>query len=182
MQTICGTVPLTSNLTALACRVRVAREYSHTHTRVLARVHASTRKRTRSRSNACTKFTRSGHASLIPKPSTFFRGGRGLGIDAIDTRSRVLRALVTRAHTRVTRIVRANIHTRVVRVSHACGFRVTREWTRVDRQVARERHCMWAVHIYYVQTKLATLPITSDQRPVTNSSSLFCHVSPPSNV
>ena len=129
-------MPLTSNLTALACRAQVAREYSHTHTRVLARVHASIRIRTRgytrvlentrSRSNACTKFTRSGHASLIPKPSTFFRGGRGLGIDAIDTRSRVLRA---------------NIHTRVARASHACGFRVTREWTRVDRQVARERHC-----------------------------------------
>ena len=69
-----------------ASRTWVAREYSHTHTRVLARVHVSTRKCTRSHSNACTRFTRSGHASLIPKPSTFFRGGRGLGIDAIDTR------------------------------------------------------------------------------------------------
>ena len=87
---------------AHACTRASTREYSHTHTRVLARVHASTRKRTRSRSNACTRFTRSGHASLVPKPSTFFRGGRGLGIDAIDTRLRVLRALITRAHTRVT--------------------------------------------------------------------------------
>ena len=146
--TVYYTVPLTSNSTALACRARVAREYLHTHTRVLARVHASTRKRTRSRSNACTRFTSSGHASLVPKPSTFFRGGRGLGIDAIDTRSRVLRALVTRAHTRdayCTR-VHANIHTRVARASHACGFRVTREWTRVDRQVARERHCTCSSH------------------------------------
>ena len=102
---------------AHACTRASTREYSHahahagtrthTHTRVLARVHASTRKRTRSRSNACTRFTPSGHASLVPKPSTFFRGGRGLGIDAIDTRSRVLRALVTRAHTRVTRIALA---------------------------------------------------------------------------
>ena len=134
------TVPLMSNLTALACRTRVAREYSHTHTRVLAREHASTRKRTCSRSNACTRFTRSGHASLVPKPSTFFRGGRG----AIDTRSCVLRALITCAHTCdafCTR-VRANIHTRVARALRACGFRVTCEWTRVDRQVARERHCM----------------------------------------
>ena len=133
---------LTSNLTALACRARVTREYSNTHTRVLVRVHASTRKCMRSRSNARTRFTRSGHASLVPKPSTFFRGGRGLGIDAIDMHSRVLHELVTRAHTCAycTR-VRANIHTRVARASHAGGFRVTREWTRVDRQVARERHC-----------------------------------------
>ena len=29
----------------------------------------------------------------------------------------------------------------VPRASHACGFRVTREWTRVGRQVARELHC-----------------------------------------
>ena len=92
---------------AHTCTRASTHEYSHTHTRVLARVHASTRKRTRSRSNACTRFTRSGHASLVPKPSTFFRGGRGLGIDAIDMRSRVLRALVTRAHTCVTRIALA---------------------------------------------------------------------------
>ena len=128
-----STVPLTSNLTALVCHAQVAREYSNTHTHVLARVHAhaSTRKRTRSCSNACMRFMRSGHASLVPKPSTFFRGGRGLGIDAIDMRSCVLRVLVTRAHTcdaYCTR-VRANIHTRIARASHACGFRVTREWT-----------------------------------------------------
>ena len=34
-------------------------------------------------------------------------GGRGLGIDAIDMRSRVLRALVTRARTRVALRLRA---------------------------------------------------------------------------
>ena len=76
---------------------------SHTsRTRILEHVHASTRTRTCSHSNACTRFTRGGRASLVPKLSAFFRGGRGLGIDAIDTRSCVLRALVTRAHTRVT--------------------------------------------------------------------------------
>ena len=106
---------------AHACIRASTREYSHTHTRVLARVHASTRKCTRSRLNACTRFRRSGHASLVPKPSTFFRGGRGLGIDAIDTRSRVLRALVTHAHTRVTRL-----HSRTRKYSHASSEGVAR--------------------------------------------------------
>ena len=107
------------------------RVYSREYTRVLTHVHAGTRTCTRSRSNACTRFTRSGHTSLVPKPSTFFRGGRGLGIDAIDTRSHVLRALVTRAHTR--------------EYSHASSEGVARvrlsSHSRVDRQVARERHC-----------------------------------------
>ena len=143
---------LTSNLTALACRTRVfehahactrasTREYSHTHTHT--RVLASTQTRTCSRSNACTRFTRSGHASLVPKPSTFFRGGRGLGIDAIEyVFACTACARYSHAHAcdvHCTR-VRANIHMRVARASHACGFRVTHEWTCVDRQVARERH------------------------------------------
>ena len=134
---------LTSNLTALVCRKRVACEYLHMHMWVLVRVHTNTRSRTCSRSNVCTRFTCSGHASLVPKPSTFFWSGRGLGIDATDTHSRVLRALVTR--------VRSNIHTRVARALHACGFLITREWTRVDRQVACEWRCI------YLDTSLATM-------------------------
>ena len=136
-------VPLTSILTALACRARVAREYSNTcvysreYTRVLEHAHAGTHASTCEYLNACTKFTRSGHASLVPKPSTFFRGGRGLGIDAIDTHLRVLCALVTHARTHV------------LEYSHASSEGVTRmrlsSHSRVDRQVARERHCR---HVY----------------------------------
>ena len=33
------------------------------------------------------------------------------------------------------------MHTQVCEHAHACGMRVTREWTHVDRQVARERYC-----------------------------------------
>ena len=35
-------------------------------------------------------------------------------------------------------------------MSHACGFRVTREWTRMDRQVAHERHCTFTSLVAWV--------------------------------
>ena len=121
-----GTVPLTSNLTALACRVRVAREYSNmhastrtctrvysreysrTHTRVLARVHrvlehACVHTRTRARDSRAVDTP----ASYPSPPLSFGVGEAWVLIDAIDTRSRVLHVLITCTHTRVTHIALA---------------------------------------------------------------------------
>ena len=141
-------------LTALACRARVAREYSHTHThtQVLAHAHAGTRASTReySKTHALTlervheihaQWTRQPHTQALHFLSGWERPGyrRYRYAFACTACARYSRAHACDAYS--TR-VRANIHTRVARASHACGFRVTREWTRVDRQVARERHCM----------------------------------------
>ena len=101
-------------------------EYSYKYTRVLEHAHAgtraSTRTCTRAHSNTCKRFTRSGHARLVPRPSTFFWCGRSLGTKLwirVHVYCMCSLLVCTRVH--------SNIHTQVARVSHACGFRVTRE-------------------------------------------------------
>ena len=150
-------MPLTSNLTALACRARVAREYSNMHTRVLTRVlahaHAGTRTSTREYSNThafTLERVHEIHAQWTRQPRTqalhFLSGSEKPGYRryryafACTACAHYLRAHACDTH--CTRVRSNIIRTRVARVSHACGFRVTREWTHVDRQVARERHCL----------------------------------------
>ena len=143
------TVPLTSNLTALACRARVAREYSNTHMRVLARVleHARTHAQTRARDSRAVDTL----ASYPSPPLSFGVGRRWYRryryAFACTACARYLHAHVCDTH--CTRVP-ANIHTRVARASHTCGFRVTCKWTRVDQQVARERHCTFTSLVAWV--------------------------------
>ena len=117
-------------------------EYSNMHTWVLTRVLKLARTHTRTRAQDSRAVD-----TLATQALHFLSGWERPGY----RHYRIYRyafaytacAHYSHAHTcdvHCTRM-RSNIHTRVARASHASGFRVTHEWTRVDRQVAREWHC-----------------------------------------
>ena len=124
------TVPLTSNLTALTtARISLAstrtrtREYAHTRIAIVLEAMHDLRK---IKLHVVTEMKKNSQAERVRMIHIF---------------NSAMHKCLTHIAYVCTRMYICT-HTRVCEHAHVCGFRVTHEWTHVDRQVVHERYCM----------------------------------------